>query len=176
MALFWEQVNGSSGLQEDMTTDEIAVVISGPHADPMVLKRVLFWWEARWWTQQVVDGGNRTPNNWHFRLLAVEGDTFEPPPPGPDDPIMQGMMTATGPGTTFPASSPDVDVFQSWMGSSGAQPMDVKSGRAAVNYSGGIVVQMRFQAGLDLFHPEAWWWFGPWLLNYHVGLLWDNGT
>lgn len=174
MGKFWLNEVVFSDLQEAIPEDEVQANIAFPFADPAVLIRTLVWWDARWFTPLIVNGGNKTPLNWDFEIIAVEGATGEPPPPGPVDPIMQGLITATGPGTTFPGADESADIFQAWLGSSGALPMDSKAKRAAVNYSDGMQLQLRFRNIMTIFNPEGWWWGGPWSLMLKIALLIDN--
>lgn len=171
MAKYWVDVTSFSDLQELIPVDQTTINLEPVIPSPGVLERTLLWWEARWFTPFVVAGGNRTPLNWDFEMLAVENDTGEAPPPGPADLVMRGLITAQGPGTTFPRSSDATDVFQAWLGSSGATPMESASKRAAVGYSGGLLMQIRFKTSMELENPEAFWWDGPWSLYFKVAML-----
>ncbi len=171
MAKYWIDVTTFSDLQELVPVDTITIDLEPIIPAPGVLERTLLWWDARWFTPFIVSGGNRTPVNWDFTMLATENDTGEPPPPGPPDPVMRGLITAQGPASTFERSSPSTDVFQAWVGSSGAQPMQSDAKRAARFYSGGILMQIRFKTFMPLENPEAFWWDGPWTLYFKVAML-----
>lgn len=174
MGKYWINASPFSDLQEAIP-DGVTVVDFWPAlAAPAVLTRTLVWWDARWFTQVINNGGTRTPLNWDFTILMAENDTGEAPPPGPADPVMQGLITAVGPASTFPPSDEFADVFQAWLGSSGAHPMDSKAKRAAVNYSGGMLPQLRFGTIMGHENAEGWWWDGPWSLYLKIAMLIDD--
>lgn len=171
MAFYWQTTTVSSGTQTAMTTDEQQANMFTPLAAPATWERTLLWWEARWHNHIIPGGGPVLPNPWRFTVLAVENDTGEPPPGGPPDPVMNGMMSPTVSGPITLPVDESTDLFNSWVGFSGGQPMDSHGSRAAVNYSGGLLPQVRFQALFDLTSPEGLWGVDFWIVTFRVSIL-----
>jgi len=176
VAFSWFTESYFSDLQTALPGGETETTLGIVFVAPQRLERILLWWEARWWTPDIEGGGNATPNNWIFDITMVENDTGEPPPPGPPDPVIKGLITAQGPSTTARPASPATDLFHGWLGSSGANPMDVKGTRAAVNYSGGMVPRLSFTPGMPIDNPEGLWSDGFWTLYFRISFLTNDSA
>lgn len=169
MAKFWEDDSAFTGLQEGIDPDtETELILFAALPSPVVLERTLLWWEARWWNTVEPGLGTASPVPWEFRVLAIENDTGEPPPPSPDKPIMRGMITGTGPGVLTVPFDESTTLFNYWTGFSGAVPMESKSRRAAVNYSGGMLLSVRFVSHFPKPEPTRWWRDGFWSLYFKI--------